>query len=138
MLNKMKILLIPITLIVFAFTNTANAQKLIQASKITYDEQLRPLIIIDLNNRLNKKVTHIVYKFLMADMSGWEETSTSRYLMDQSTTRITRVVNLPRGSKMRDIFLIPQLNPGATDEPKRVNIDYVRYSDDTIDKSIIK
>lgn len=134
----MRVAFIVLNVIILALTSNANAQKLIQASKITYDDQLRPMIIIDLNNRLSKKVTHIVYKFLMADMSGWEDTSTSRYLMDQSTTRITRVVNLPSGSKMRDSFLIPQLNPGATDEPKRVNIDYIRYSDGTIDKSIIK
>lgn len=113
-----------------------HAQKLVQNYKITYDEQLRPVIIIDLNNKLSKKVTHIVYKFLMADMSGWENTSTARALEAQSTTRITRVVNLPSGYKLRDSFIVPQLNRGATDAPTKIGIDYIRFSDGTIDKTI--
>ncbi|WP_231492234.1 hypothetical protein [Pedobacter sp. Leaf170] len=131
----MKKLLLPL-LILLSFSDFVHAQKLIQAHKVTYDEQLRPVLIVDLNNKLKKKVTHIVYKFLMTDMSGWEDTSTSRYLKEQSTTRITRVVNLPSGYKMRDSFLVPQLNQGATDAPTRIGIDYIRYSDGTIDKTV--
>jgi len=69
----MKKLLLPL-LILLSWSEFVHAQKLIQAHKVIYDEQLRPVVIVDLNNKLKKKVTHIIYKFLMTDMSGWGDT----------------------------------------------------------------
>jgi hypothetical protein len=113
--------------ILTAFYNHSFGQKLAQAYNITYDESFRPKLTIRLHNKLSKEVSHIVYQFQFANMSGMQNTSVNRYLASQSTTQLTRVTNLKPGYTLTESFLIPLPDSDSSNEPK-VKILVVRYT----------
>lgn len=117
---------------------TVNAQKLVKSYKVTFDDQLRPILTVNLHNKLPKQVTHIVYYFSFFDSSGWANTSVSRSLMDQQSTTTTRQLSLKPNYTMSDSFVIPQLNRGENAEPKAIKIVMVRYADGTVDRNITR
>jgi hypothetical protein len=121
-------------LLLILISHSGYSQKLAQSFKVTYDESFRPKLTVKLLNKLNKQVSHVVYQFQFADTSAWQDDSVSRSLAAQSTTTITRLINLKPGYNTTDSFLIPIPDKDSGNEPQ-VKILMVRYEDGTIDKS---
>lgn len=112
-------------------------QKLVQSFKVTYDENLSPILAVKLQNKLKKEVAQVEYLFQFADMKGWENTSVARALVIRSQSTIKRTINLKVGTSSSDTFKIPLPVENSQNEPS-IRILRVRYSDGTIDNTVIQ